>query len=170
MTARAALGLAWLAVTLSGGCSAEVPFELRFNVPLAAPDGGVAAILPVDLSSQVELWSQRERVRWIQPESLRLEVVDVRHRTQAESTALALSVRPEAASATGAREVALPAQTLPLFIGAVTEADSPAELGGFLLEILRGSGRFSLVAATCSSSPVYATVELVLAGTASVEL
>lgn len=171
MTPRLAVAACCLAAGLLGGCAIEVPFDARWGLAVAAPPGLVTVGVPMDLAEQPAIWTRRERVDEVKVEAVRLTVVAVGSRNRAGEMALALRYRPEGAPETGEQDVtAVEWVAVPLEEGAVVEVVAPAPLGGALLETLRGTGKFTLMVEEETSTPVEATVELALAGTAVVTL
>lgn len=170
MTPRFAT-VAVVAAGLLGGCAIEVPFAAEWSLSVAAPPGNVAVALAMDLAEQPAIWDRRERLDDVRVESVRLTVLAAGSRSQAEEMALSLRYRPEGAPESGELDVtAMDRVVVSLEAGAVVEVLAPDPLSGALLETLRGSGKFTLIVDEQSSSPVEATVELALVGTAVVAL
>jgi hypothetical protein len=153
------------------GCAFEVPFDVRWELPLAGVPGHAALELPVDLAEEPELWQRRDDIEEIRTENVRLRVVSVGPRNRAGELVLILRYRPAGAEPNGEAELTVAeGLVLPLAEGTIVEAPIASPLGPTVLEALRGSGRFTVVVAAEVAAPIEVTLGLELDGVALVAL
>lgn len=149
-------------------CTATVPLELSEQVALQSPGGAFSRTQEVDLTTTTAVWSRRGDIDAISIDEVTATVRSIGAGHQAARVSLSLAFRAAGAPADGSQDVAAGTLAdLPLTVGgAVTLPGSPA-LEAFLMEVLHGSGHFSVVASGSLDGAANAVLELSLKGSAA---
>jgi hypothetical protein len=145
--------------------------DLSWELPLAGPPGSATGILPLDLSSQPEVWSQRERISELRVDAILIEVVALGEQNGASEARLVIGHRPTGAAVDGSGDLTLvQVERLALAEGASAALESAPGLAAALGGALEGSGRFDLVARIEAEGPVSAVLRLSIQGSALLEV
>lgn len=165
---RLRLALAAAALPLLSACTAIIPIEVTRQLTLESPGGAFSAAKAVDFSAEASVWSHRDDVDAVSVDELTATVVSVGPAHQAEAVTLHLAFRPDGAPADGGQDLQVGALTsLPFVVGASVTLPGSAALDAFLLDALKGSGRFTAVASGVLAGPASAVIEITLKGSAA---
>jgi hypothetical protein len=123
-----------------------VPFGVTTSVALQGPAGSYTVSEPFNLSTQADLWSQRDKVDAVASDEVSLTVLSLGVTQRASAVILTLALRAEGAPSDGSQDLLLPPLDLPFVPGASVSLPGSPALDAFLLEVLRGSGRFEVLA------------------------
>jgi hypothetical protein len=170
MTRSRAL-LATALLPLLSACSAVVPIDLTRDVDLEAAAGAFELDQPIDLTAEPDVWSHRNQVDAVSIDEVSATVLSVGAGNGAATVTFTLRFRPDGAPADGSQDLAvgtLPA--LPVVADATASLPGSSDLDAFLLSTLHGSGRFTALASGSLSAPASAVVRLEVKGSAAYKL
>jgi hypothetical protein len=148
-------------------CTMAVPFDVSSGVALQRTSGAYSVSEPFDLSTQGDLWSQRDKVDAVSVEEVLVTVLSLGPEQRASVTMITLTLHAEGAPAGGSQDLVLPPFELAFIPGHVSRIPGSAQLDAFLLAVLRGDGRFTLVASGNLDGAADAVLEFAIKGRAS---
>jgi hypothetical protein len=149
-------------------CSVTLPVDVSSDLAFLAPSGAYQVSQQIDLSQQGELWSRHGQVDAVSVDEVVVSVLSVGGGQQATSLSVTLAFRPDGAPSDGSQDVLLPAiPSLSFTPGSRASVPGSAGLDALLLQALRGSGRFQVVASGALNGLADATVRVQLKGSAA---
>jgi hypothetical protein len=152
---------------LLSACTMAVPFDVSSGLALQGASGAYAVTEPFDLSEQGDLWSQRDKVDAVSVEEVLVTVLSLGPAQRADGTTITLTLHAEGAPAGGSQDLVLPPFELVFVAGHTSRITGSAQLDAFLLAVLRGDGRFTLVASGNLDGAADAVLEFAIKGRAS---
>jgi hypothetical protein len=170
MTSLRAAASAALLLALTA-CTATVPLDVSREVTLQSPAGAFSSQQAVDLSTAGEVWSRRDKIDAVSVDEIVATVVSVGAGHQAASTSLAVAFRADGAPADGSRDLhAGTLSNLSLAAGQSVRIPGSAALDAFLLDALKGSGRFTVLGSGSLAGAANAVIRIELKGSAAYKI
>lgn len=168
-TLRLALAVALLPALTA--CTATVPIEVTRDVALLSPGGTFDATQVVDLTTIPDVWSRRDRVDAVSIDDVTATVLSVGAGHEAASVTLAIAFRPDGAPDDGSQDLQVGTiRDLPFVAGRAATLHGSGALDDFLLQALKGSGRFTVVVTATLTGVSNASLEVSLRGSAAYAL
>jgi hypothetical protein len=152
---------------LLSACTMAVPFDVSSGVSLQGPEGAYAVTEAFDLSTEGDLWSQRDKVDSVSVDEVLVTVLSVGPAQRAGVSTITLSLRAGGAPADGSQDLGLPPFDLAFIAGQTARIPGSAALDTFLLAVLRGDGRFTLVVSGNLDGAADAVLQFAIKGRAS---
>ncbi len=163
--------LAPATLVLLAACTLAIPVTYVWDVALQGPAGGGSVEVPVDLSTNASAWDHRSDVTRFSVDGVTATVHSIGATNQATHLQFQVRFRPEGAPADGSQDVTVAdVPALPVVEGAVATAAGTAAVDQLLLDALKGSGRFTLVAAGTADAAVDAHVDVQVHGQVAYEV
>jgi hypothetical protein len=164
---RLHLAIAAALPLLLSACTMAVPFDVSSGVALQRAEGAWTVSEPFDLSTQGDLWSQRDKVDAVSVDELLVTVLSLGPDQRASVSTVTLTLRAEGAPADGSQDLVLPSFELAFIPGHTARVPGSPQLDAFLLAALHGSGHFTLVASGHLDSAADVVLEFAFTGRAS---
>lgn len=139
--------------------------ELAWDLRISGPPGTATAVIPMDLTEQVELWDRRDSVEQLSVETVEVVILEVGALNRAETARLRLRFRAAGAPDDGSANLPLlELDALRLIAGERVAAESATGLADAIHAALAGDGRFGLVTLLDAERPVDVRLQLFISG------
>lgn len=159
------------ALLLAAACSPTVPIDLTREVDLTGDAGTHESVSPVSLSSEQDLWDNRDKIEALHLDRVTAEVIEVRAGNVATTADFVLFFRPDGAPEDGSGDLAVgAADGVSLADGSTFTVKGSAALDAFLKDALEGSGDFEVHVASTVDAAVDVRVAVTLEGSVDVKL
>ena len=136
------------AIAAIAACAVNLSFDMAKDLAVEAAGTSLATTVPVDLSQYSEVQSHKGNVQDLSLQSIDATVTTVEAANHATSLSGAVTLRPDGAPADGSQDIAVGSvQGLAISPGATFHLPGNPQVDAFLLQALKGTGKFSLVVA-----------------------
>jgi hypothetical protein len=164
---RLNLAISAALLLLLSACTMAVPFDVSSGVALQHATGAYTVSERFDLSTAGDLWSQRHQVDSVSVEEVLVTVLSLGPEQRASVSTITLSLRAEDGPADGSQDLVLPPFELTFVPGHTSRIPGSPQLDGFMLAVLRGEGRFTLLASGTLGDAADAVLHVAISGRAS---
>jgi hypothetical protein len=152
-----------LAAVALAACGGTVDFDVSRSFEVDATTTSWSGAMPVDLAADAPAaWKQRKHIDSIQVVSADAAITVEAAGNAANLGSGTASFRPDGGPADGSQDVLVGTWSdIPIAVGSSIALTPSAELDTFLTNVLKGSGKFSVVASgTTDTAPARFTVKV----------
>jgi hypothetical protein len=164
---RLRLLLAAAALPVLTACTAIVPIDVTRQVPVESSGTSFSANQVIDFAQQPDVWSHRDNIDAISIDDVTATVISVGDGHLATSVTVTVSFRPDGATDAGHDLQVGTFPALAFQLGSTVTLHGSAALDAFLLDALKGSGKFTAFASGALDGAANAVVEVRLKGSAA---